>query len=194
MTHLEHFAQYRSSLYRQACAILGNAMDAEDLLQDTFLRWQQTALTEIKSPKAFLSTVLKHLCLNHLQSARVRREKGVATFTTMPTSEVSYALEPSESIIDSLTVAFQLLLERLSPKERLVLLLREVFDYEYEEIAVIIRKSNANCRQMLLRAKKYMTSGPSRFAASPEQLDQLVRQFALTCSDGDLEGLVSVLS
>lgn len=111
----------------------------------------------------------------------------------MPTTKRIYSQESSETLIDSLAVALQLLLERLPPKERLVLLLREVFDYEYEEIATIIRKSNANCRQMLLRAKKHLTSGRSRFTASPEQLEKLVRQFARTCTNGDLEGLVSVL-
>lgn len=192
MTHLELFAQSRAALYRQACAILGNTMDAKDLLQETFLRWQQTALAEIKSPKAFLSTVLKNLCLNHLQSARVRKETRAGSLPA-ETAKV-YQQEASESLFDSLAAGLQLVLERLPPKERLVLLLHEVFDYEYEEIATIIKKSNANCRQMLLRAKKHLNSGTARFTASPEQLDKLVRQFALTCDHGDLEGLVSVLS
>lgn len=192
MTHLELFAQYRPALYRQACSIQRNATDAEDLLQETFLRWQQTALTEIRSPKAFLSTVLKNLCLNHLQSARVRKERPAGSLT--PEADKVYNLNTSESLFDSLAVAFQLLLERLPPKERLVLLLREVFDYDYEEIATIIRKNSANCRQMLLRAKKHINSGHARFTASPEQLEKLVHQFALTCTDGDLESLVSVLS
>jgi RNA polymerase sigma-70 factor (ECF subfamily) len=191
MNHLELFAEHRADLYRQAYSLLGNAMDVEDLLQETFLRWQKTELNEVRSPKAYLSTVLRNLCLNYLQSARVRRES--LSDQTVAVTQVSNP-ENTESLIDSLSAALQLLMERLPPKERLVLMLREVFDYEYEEIASIVTNSNANCRQMLLRAKRHMTSGETRFTTSPEQLEQLLRQFTLTCTNGDLEGLVSVLS
>jgi RNA polymerase sigma-70 factor (ECF subfamily) len=97
-------------------------------------------------------------------------------------------------LLDSITAALQLLMERLPPKERLVLMLREVFDYDYEEIASIITNNNAACRQMLLRAKRHLSSSEPRFTTSPEQLEQLLRQFTLTCNNGDLDGLVTVLS
>jgi RNA polymerase sigma-70 factor, ECF subfamily len=90
-------------------------------------------------------------------------------------------------------VAMRLVIERLPPKERLVFLLREAFDYEYEEIAAVIRKNATNCRQMLRRARRHITS-PSRFIASPEQLERLTSQFASSCQSGDLEGLVTLLS
>ncbi|HEY7784353.1 MAG TPA: sigma-70 family RNA polymerase sigma factor [Pyrinomonadaceae bacterium] len=195
MTHLELFAQHREDLYRQAYSILGNAMDAEDLLQETFLRWQQTDLTEVRSAKAFLWTILRNLCLNHVQSARVRHEKCLEALTDEPAA-TNAACDPqeSESLLDSITAALQLLMERLPPKERLVLMLREVFDYDYEEIASIITNNNAACRQMLLRAKRHLSSSEPRFTTSPEQLEQLLRQFTLTCNNGDLDGLVTVLS
>ena len=195
MTHLELFAQHREDLYRQAYSILGNAMDAEDLLQETFLRWQQTDLTEVRSAKAFLWTILRNLCLNHVQSARVRHEKCLEALTDEPAA-TNAACDPqvTESLLDSITAALQLLMERLPPKERLVLMLREVFDYDYEEIASIITNNNAACRQMLLRAKRHISSSESRFTTSPEQLEQLLRQFTLTCTNGDLDGLVTVLS
>lgn len=99
-----------------------------------------------------------------------------------------------EPLRESLATALRLVLERLPPKERLVFLLREVFDYEYEEIAKIIRKNASNCRQMLRRARKHITSSRSRFIVKPEQLESLKRQFVLTSTSGDLQSLVALLS
>src|SRR4030095_16179140 len=146
MNHLEAYAEYRSYLFTLAYRMLGSVMDAEDLLQETFLRWQETSLSMIRSPKAFLATVVKHLCLNHLQSARVNREEGMdlaENFTDPGSAELLNA---------SLSAALLVLLERLSPNERVVLLLREVFDYDYEDIATIVRNNTVSCRQMLRRA------------------------------------------
>jgi RNA polymerase sigma-70 factor (ECF subfamily) len=191
MTHLSIFAEYRSYLFALASRILGNAMDAEDLLQETFLRWQQTPLAQIRSPKAFLSTVLKRLCLNHLQSARVRREESLDPLAPEPAASDNVLYQTlSERIAPALLV----LLERLSPKERVVLLLRDVFDCEYEEIAPVLRKNAVACRQMLRRARQRIISERSRFVATPEQLQRLAAQFARACSSGDLKGLVSVLA
>jgi RNA polymerase sigma-70 factor (ECF subfamily) len=195
MNHLEVFAEYRSYLFALAYRMLGSVMDAEDLLQETFLRWQQTSLAKVRSPKAFLSTVLRHLCLNYMQSARVRREEGCSE----PLMEESCAecfQDPTDAevLADSLTSAFLVLLERLSPKERIVFLLREVFDCDYDEIAAIIKKSSVSCRQMLRRAKQHIVSERSRFVASSDQVETLLRQFNTTCATGDLQGLVSVLS
>src|SRR4030095_3383406 len=118
MTHLAVFAQYRSYLLALAKKILGNGLDAEDLLQETFLKWQQTPLSQIRSPKAYLTTILKRLCLNHLQSARVRHEEAVGpAFPEITVPE-------QQPVSDGVASAFFVLLERLSPKEQLVLLLR----------------------------------------------------------------------
>ena len=190
MTHLELFAEFRASLLAQACRMLGSASDAEDLLQETFLRWQQTALTRIKSPRAFLTTVIRNLCRNHLQSARVRYEA-----LPLDISLLTEATEVADdSLRESLAGALRLVLERLPPKERLVFLLREAFDYEYEEIAAIIRKSATNCRQVLGRARKHIATGRARFAVKPGQLEKLKCQFAHACSTGNPKGLVALLS
>jgi RNA polymerase sigma-70 factor (ECF subfamily) len=200
LSHLEVFAEYRAYLFTIARRMLGCAMDAEDLLQETFLQWQQTALGKIRSPKAFLATVVRNLCLNQLQSAHVRREERLESLdrSLLPVEPLAKTNicdpESAASLTDSLCLALRVVFERLPPKERLVFLLREVFDYEYEEIAAIVRKSATNCRQMLLRARRQVMSDRLRFVSSPEQLDQLVRQFARTCSTGDLEGLVSLMS
>ena len=112
-THLSVFTEYRGYLFSLAQRVLGSRADAEDLLQETFIRWQQTSLAQIRSPKAFLATVIKRLCLNHLQSAQSRREIGV---------DPPEPALPEKHVFESLS-ALKILLERLSPKERTVLLL-----------------------------------------------------------------------
>jgi len=164
--------------------VLGSRADAEDLLQETFIRWQQTSLAQIRSPKAFLATVIKRLCLNHLQSAQTRREISV---------DPPEPALPEKHVFESLS-ALKILLERLSPKERTVLLLRDVFDCDYDEIALVISKRADTCRQLLRRAHQHLTDARARFEVSPEQLQKLARQFALTCASGDLKGLVTALA
>lgn len=191
MNHLTVFAEYRAYLFSLAQRILGSAMDAEDLLQETFLRWQQTSLAQIRSPKAFLSTVLKRLCLNHLQSAYVRREECTDLLLLEATSSER---SPDQTTNDEIGAALLIMLERLSPKEQLVLLLRDVFDCDYEEIAKVLRNSTVTCRQLLSRARQHLVSGQSRFAVSHDQLQRLAQQFVRTCTTGDLNGLISVLA
>jgi RNA polymerase sigma-70 factor (ECF subfamily) len=185
-THLSVFTEYRGYLFSLAQRVLGSRADAEDLLQETFIRWQQTSLAQIRSPKAFLATVIKRLCLNHLQSAQTRREINVDPHGPEP------AL-PEKNVCESLS-ALTILLERLSPKERTVLLLRDVFDCDYDEIALVISKRADTCRQLLRRARQHLIDARARFEVSPEQLQKLARQFALTCASGDLKGLVTALA
>jgi RNA polymerase sigma-70 factor (ECF subfamily) len=185
-THISVFTEYRGYLFSLAQRVLGSRADAEDLLQETFIRWQQTSLAQIRSPKAFLTTVVKRLCLNHLQSAQTRREVNADPHGPEP------AL-PDKNAFESLS-ALTILLERLSPKERVVLLLREVFDCDYDEIALVISKRADACRQLLRRAHQHVADARARFEVSPEQLQRLARQFALTCASGDLKGLVTALA
>jgi RNA polymerase sigma-70 factor, ECF subfamily len=189
-THLSVFAEYRGYLFSLAQRILGSRTDAEDLLQETFIRWQQTSLAQIRSPKAFLATVVKRLCLNYLQAARTRREINVNPDSPEPAySEPS----PYKNAFESLS-ALTILLERLSPKERTVLLLRDVFDCDYDEIAVVIGKRADTCRQLLRRARQHLADARARFEVSPAQLQTLARQFGITCASGDLNGLVTALA
>lgn len=187
MNHLSVFSEYRAYLFAIAQRILGNAIDVEDLLQETFLRWQQTPLAQIRSPKAFLSTVIKRLCLNHLDSAYVRH-------TTGDIESLEPATVCETTAMDQVVPALRVLFERLAPKERLVLILREVFDYEYEEIALLLEKSASNCRQLLRRARQHLIDGKSRFNVSQEQLQHLAHQFAASLRGGDLQPLVAALS
>jgi RNA polymerase sigma-70 factor (ECF subfamily) len=189
-THLSVFAEYRGYLFSLAQRILGSRVDAEDLLQETFIRWHQTSLAQVRSPKAFLATVVKRLCLNHLQSAQTRRETNVDPDGPEPAlSEQPVDKNACESLS-----ALTILLERLSPKERAVLLLRDVFDCDYDEIASVISNRADTCRQLLRRARQHLADARARFEVSPEQLQKLARQFALTCASGDLKGLVTALA
>src|SRR5439155_27334702 len=154
---LRMFNEYRSLLFSITYRMLGTVADAEDMLQDTFIRWQQAPRDEIRSPKAFLVTIVSRLSINHLQSARAQREQYVGQWlpepiVTDPASDPSAALWSN----DSLSMAFLVLLERLTPVERAVFLLREVFDYEYAEIAEAVERTEANCRQILRRAKEHV--------------------------------------
>lgn len=196
MSHdrLDAFSQHRSLLFAVAYRMLGSSADAEDLLQETFIRWQQTEM-EIESPKAFLVTIVTRLCINHLQSARVKREQYFGQWlpepiVTAPRQNPSISFEVDESV----SLAFLLLLERLTPVERAVLVLREVFDYEYSEIASILDQSESNCRQILRRARQHLKEGRPRFDASLKEKEELLRRFSDASLRGDLEGLVALLS
>src|SRR3984885_5564981 len=147
---LATFDQHRSFLFSVAYRMLGTVADAEDMLQETFIRWQQAAEEEIRSPRAFLVTIVSRLCINHLQSARVQREEYVGQWLPEPivTGAGSDPLEIIR-VDESLSMAFLVMLDRLTAVERAVFLLREVFDYEYSEIAAVLGQSEANCRQIL---------------------------------------------
>lgn len=193
--HLEVFNQHRSLLFSIAYRMLGSVADAEDMLQDTFMRWQETFDTQVESPKAFLVTIISRLCINHLQSARVKREQYFGQWLpepllTMPASDPFAAT----GIDESLSMAFLLLLERLTPVERAVFLLREVFDYEYAEVARMLGQSEANCRQILRRAKQHVTEERPRFDVSPQEQQRLLQEFLEATSLGDMQGLLALLS
>jgi RNA polymerase sigma-70 factor (ECF subfamily) len=175
--------------------MLGSVADTEDMLQETFIRWQQASIEEVRSPRAFLVTIITRLCINHLQSARVQREEYVGEWlpeplVTDPASDPLGAVK----IDESLSMAFLLLLERLTPMERAVFLLREVFDYEYAEIATVLGQSEANCRQILRRAQQHVGDIRRRFDASAQQRNELLKQFIQATRKGELQGLVNLLS
>jgi RNA polymerase sigma-70 factor, ECF subfamily len=192
---LATFSQYRGLLFSVAYRMLGSVADAEDMLQETFIRWQQAANDEIRSPRAFLVTVITRLSINQLQSARVRREEYVGEW--LPEPLVTDAGSDPLGVLkvdESLSMAFLLLLERLTPMERAVFLLREVFEYEYEEIAKVLGQSEANCRQILSRAKQHVGDIRRRFDASAREHDDLMMRFIQATRSGDMKGLVELLS
>lgn len=195
MSHLEAFNQHRPLLFAIAYRMLGTVTDAEDMVQETFLRWQQTAEVTVKSTRTYLSTIITRLCIDHLRSARVQREQYVGPWLPEPLM-TQQTDDPAAQVelADSLSMAFLVVLERLSPIERAVFLLREVFDYDYEEIAPIVGKSPANCRQILKRSRQHITAQRPRFPVSHQQQEQITARFLEATTQGNLQDLVSLLA
>jgi RNA polymerase sigma-70 factor (ECF subfamily) len=189
------FSRYRTLLFSIAYRMLGSVADAEDALQDAFLRWKGTDEHEVRSERALLVTIVSRLCINRLQSARVEREEYVGQW--LPEPVVTDPAADAFSIMrtdESLSLAFLVLLERLTPQERAVLLLRDVFDYDYAEIARTIGKDEANCRQILRRAREHVADMRPRFDAPVEKKEELLARFLEATASGDLNGLVALLA
>ena len=192
---LANFQEHRSLLFGIAYRMLGSVSEAEDLVQETFLRWQRQPMEEIKSAKAWLTTTITRMCIDHLRSARKRREEYVGVWLPEPlVNSPTEREDRTRALADSLSTAFLVLLETLSPAERAVFLLREVFEYDYAEIGKILEKSEASCRQMVRRAREHVATRESRFHADPGQNERLVQQFLDVCRDGDTSGLLELLS
>jgi RNA polymerase sigma-70 factor (TIGR02957 family) len=202
------YAEYRPLMFSIAYRMTGSVGDAEDIVQEAFLRASVAAAAggpgqssaaggaDIASPKAYLSTITTRLAIDHLRSARVRRETYVGPWLPEPLV-VSTEPDPAEhaELSDSLSMAFLVMLESLAPAERAVFLLREVFGYEYNEIADITGKSEQNCRQILARARRRIAEhGRPRFEASRAESDEVARQFFAAVNDGDMSGLLKVLA
>jgi RNA polymerase sigma-70 factor (ECF subfamily) len=175
--------------------MLGSAADAEDVLQDAFLRWQNALEAEVRSPRSYLTAVVTRLSIDELRSARARREVYVGEWLPEPVLTAGAPeLAGTVELAETISTAFLLLLEKLNPVERAVFLLREVFDYEYPEIAQIVGKSEANCRQMVRRAKEHLREGRPRFQVSREQQEAVAHKFLEVCAGGDMNGLLAMLA
>jgi RNA polymerase sigma-70 factor (ECF subfamily) len=195
MELVEDFNQQRSLLFGLAYRMLGSVMDAEDVLQEAFLKWQASARETVQSPKAYLIRIVTHLCIDHLRLARVRREEYVGTWLPEPLIQpTGEAPDDVSELNETLSTAFLLLLERLSPVDRAVLLLHDVFGYTYGEIAPIIQRNPADVRQIGHRARARIAEGRPRFDASAEEAEQVTRQFIHAVKEGDLPQLLAVLS
>jgi RNA polymerase sigma-70 factor (ECF subfamily) len=192
---VQAFAQHRPLLFSIAYRMLGSAADAEDVLQDAYLRWQRATDTDVRSPKDYLSATVTRLAMDHLRSARVRREVYVGPWLPEPLVGVD-AHDPlaATSLAESLSTAFLVLLERLTPTQRAAFLLREVFAFEYADVARILDASEANARQLVQRAKQHIAEGRPRFSPDAQRADELAQRFLAACTTGDLDGLVGMLS
>ena len=198
MSHLAEFENYRGLLFSIAYRMLGSTMEAEDIVQEVYLRFCQADLETIRSVKYYLTTITTRLCMNQLKSARVQREMYVGTWLPEPilTDNQPGFADPAQqaNVYDTISMAFMVMIEQLTPAERAVFLLREIFDYDYDEIAEIINKNETSCRKIFSRAKKHIQSNRPRFDNEPEQHKQLLQQFITTVEEGDLEGLVTMLA
>ena len=186
--------ELRPLLFSIAYRMVSSVGDAEDIVQEAFLRIHRAESEgqRIESPKAYLSAVVTRLSIDHLKSARVRREQYVGQWLPEPlqTDEAPDAAETA----DSLSMAFLVLLESLTPVERAVFLLREVFDFDYGEIAKIVERTEDNCRQLYVRARRHIDEGRPRFEASRQQRDELAQRFVAAAQEGDTQGLVELLA
>jgi RNA polymerase sigma-70 factor, ECF subfamily len=193
---MDQFERYRPMMFSIAYRMLGSVTEAEDMLQNAYLRYRQMPAGSIASPKAFLSTVVTRLCLNHLQAARVQRESYLGPWLPEPllTEDDPGSPISQAEMLESISMAFLVLLERLTPVERAVFLLREVFDYSYPEIVTIVGKEEVSCRQILSRAKKFIAAQRPRFTPSTEHHHQLLQQFLEAVEEGDLDGLTQLLA
>jgi RNA polymerase sigma-70 factor (ECF subfamily) len=188
---MESHEELRPYLFAIAYRMLGSVAEAEDVVQDAFLRYHE-ADVDAESPKAYLATVTTRLAIDQLRSARARRE--VYPGQWLPEPIVGDEAVRHAETADSLSLAFLHLLEKLAPVERAVFLLREVFDYPYDEIAAIVGKSPENCRQILARAHRHVEEGRRRFDVSREERDEVAARFLTAWEEGDTDALVEVLA
>jgi RNA polymerase sigma-70 factor (TIGR02957 family) len=194
---VEAVEELRPRAFSIAYRMLGSVSEAEDVVQEALLRLHRAEREgeRIQSPRAYLSTVVTRLAIDQLRSARVRRETYVGEWLPEPllASEEDDPARQAE-VADSLSLAFLTLLESLSPEQRAVFLLREVFDYPYERIAEIVGKSEPAVRQLAVRARRHVEDGRVRFDASREQREELADRFFAATQEGDLEGLEELLA
>jgi RNA polymerase sigma-70 factor (ECF subfamily) len=188
---MEHHEELRPYLFSIAYRMLGSVAEAEDVVQEAFLRYQEAGV-EAESPQAYLATITTRLAIDELRSARSRREVYPGEWLPEPLVDDD-AVRHAETA-DSLSLAFLHLLEKLSPVERAVFLLREVFDYSYDEVARIVGKSPENCRQILARAHRRVQEGRRRFDVSREEREEIARRFIAAWEEGDTDGLVELLA
>lgn len=195
----ELFEQHRSRLLRAAYRMLGSVAEAEELVQDAYLRWRRVDADDVRSPGAFLVTTVSRLALDRLRSLEAERERYPGPWLPEPvvigegSRSASRAFDPAGEG-GRLDTAFLHMLQRLTPDQRVAYLLREAFDFEYEEIADVLDSTEAACRQHVSRARRRLRDGEVRYEASPEEAEELRRAFAEATLEGDLEGLVSVLA
>jgi RNA polymerase sigma-70 factor, ECF subfamily len=185
------FAAHRPLLFSIAYRMLGSAADAEDIVQECYLRWRGTDRAEVRTPKQYLATTVTRLCIDQLQSARARREEYVGSWLPEPVGTTT--LRDPVELAESLTMAFLVMLESLSPVERAVFLLGEVFDYSMEEIAAAVDKTSANCRQILHRARQAVAQRRRRYRAPGKSAEAVMRRFTHAVAAGDVAALIDVL-
>ncbi|MEV1245619.1 RNA polymerase sigma-70 factor [Nonomuraea sp. NPDC050022] len=194
MTRAEEFLELRPLLFSIAYRILGSVSEAEDAVQETWLRYEASP-TRPASTKAFLSATVSRIAIDVLRSARVRREEYAGQWFPEPLLADPYEdPERSAELADSVSMAALLLLERLSPLERAVFVLREVFGFGFGEVASAVGRSEAACRQLAVRARRHMDAGRARFEADRRERAELAERFFDAFREGDVDGLRKLLA
>lgn len=196
-TALDPFEANRPVLFGVAYRMLGSATDAEDAVQEAWLRWRGASVEALRSPRSWLVTVVTRLCLDHLRTARVRREQYIGQWLPEP---IATALAPApgpEATVDTaetIDMAMLVVLERLSAVERAAFILHDVFDFGYDELAEMLGKTEGACRQLVHRARQRLAEPRQRFTATSEQRRELTLAFLRAAAEGDMEGLLAILA
>jgi RNA polymerase sigma-70 factor (ECF subfamily) len=189
MNTVADFEQHRQFLIGVAYRMLGSLAEAEDIVQDAFLRWSGADRADVQNPRAYLAQIVSRLCLDRMKSAAVRREQYVGTWLPEP-----LVVPDGAPMADDLSLALLLTLERLSPLERAAFLLHDVFDMDYAVLAETLGRSEVACRQLAARGREHVREGRPRFATSPETTAKLVDAFAAALQQGRLDELAQFLA
>ena len=186
------FEELRPQLFSLAYRMMGTRADAEDIVQDAYLRWRSADHSTVLSPRSYLNAVVARLSPDALKSARHKRETFIGTWLPEPVAQIP---DPAAGVelADSMSMAFLHLLESLTPAERVAFLMREVFGAEYAEVAVVLETSEANCRQLVTRARTHMREKRPRFTVDPAKHQKVLREFIDACAKDDKATLVSLL-
>ncbi len=194
MSDLDQFEAQRSRLTAIAYRMLGSSADAEDIVQEAYLRWRDRPDRQVSAASSYLATIVVRLCIDELRSARSRRESYVGPWLPEPLLVDDTEPGAATELADSLSLAFLVLLEELAPVERAAFLLHDVFDYGYGEIAGMLGRGEPACRQLVSRARRRVGERRHRFDADEREGRELAERFLAACGDGDLDGLMSLLS
>src|SRR5262245_48116844 len=185
----DEFQPHRDFLVRLAYRMLGSFAEAEDVVQDAFLRWRDVDPAAVTHPRAYLARVVSRLCLGRMRSGSARRESYVGTWLPEP-----MVTHPGEPVVDDISLALLMTLERLSPLERAAFLLHDVFDMDYADIAQTLYRSEAACRQLAARAREHVREMRPRFPTNDETRDKLVEAFMAAAFSGDVDALAQILA
>ncbi|MFI1177208.1 RNA polymerase sigma-70 factor [Streptomyces melanogenes] len=196
MYKAQEFEAYRPQLFSLAYRMLGSAAEAEDAVQDAYLRWHGAEPGQVVAPARWLAKVLTNLCLNRLTSARAQREEYVGPWLPEPVRTDGGALGPMETAEqrDAVSLAVLVMMERLTPPERAAVVLRDAFDYSHRDIAGVLDCSEANARQLYRRAKQHLTDDRPRFASSPTLGGELLARFLEAAAEGAMAQLEALLA
>lgn len=188
------FIEYKSLLFSMAYNMLGSVDAAEDIVQDTFLKWMETQEGSVKHPKAYLVKIVTNTCINYLNSARVQREEYVGVW--LPEPLLNQGITTGHERIETyhaLSLGILVLLEKLTPQERAIFLLKEIFSYDYYELADIFDKTEDNCRQILKRAKENLGKDSRRFEVDMKAHEQMLNKLLQATAEGNMEDLIQLL-
>jgi len=193
MSKTETFLEYRSFLFSVAYNMLGTIADAEDIVQDAYEKWLSVDESTVRHPKSYLVKTVTNKCINELNRLKKERERYIGPWIPEPLVSAGENDRPPIEMFHPLSIGIMVMLEKLTAQERAVFLLKEIFSYDYDEIAEIIGKTNDNCRQIFKRAQQHISDDKKRFVIDMATHERIFKQFLQACTEGDMDGLISLL-